>query len=83
MAWQQAAGQRGAGGGSGGSSDGSGAAGEGAEEAEGLAWAARHLAAAAQPLYSRLFVPISQQPGGIKFLVDLRADLLDCVQQAR
>lgn len=38
--------------------------------------AAERLAGAATPLYARLFVPISQQPGGIKFLVDLRAELL-------
>jgi hypothetical protein len=41
-----------------------------------LAKAAERLAAAATPLYSRLWVPLSQQPGGIKFLSDMRADLL-------
>lgn len=43
---------------------------------EPLLKAAAALAAAATPRYARLFVPLSQQPGGIKFLVDMRADLL-------
>ncbi len=43
---------------------------------EPLVKAAAALAAAATPRYARLFVPLSQQPGGIKFLVDVRADLL-------
>ncbi len=46
------------------------------EEAEALGKAARRLSAASQPLYTRLFVPISQQECGSKFLVDMRADLL-------
>ena len=48
----------------------------GAAAAEPLLKAAAQLAGAATPLYSRLFVPMSQQPGGIKFLVDMRAELL-------
>ncbi|KAL4451334.1 hypothetical protein ABPG77_009406 [Micractinium sp. CCAP 211/92] len=43
--------------------------------------AAERLAGAATPLYARLFVPISQQPGGIKFLVDLRAELLQAIRE--
>ena len=38
--------------------------------------AAAQLCEAASPLYARLFVPLSQQAGGIKLLVDMRADLL-------
>jgi hypothetical protein len=48
----------------------------GAAAAEPLLKAAAQLAGAATPLYSRLFVPMSQQPGGIKFLVDMRAQLM-------
>lgn len=72
---QQAAG---GGGGVSGSSAGS-SAGPGNVAAPGqepLLKAAAQLAAAATPLYSRLFVPLSQQKGGIKFLADMRADLL-------
>ncbi|KAI7836009.1 hypothetical protein COHA_010093 [Chlorella ohadii] len=48
---------------------------------EPLVKAAAALAAAATPRYARLFVPLSQQPGGIKFLVDMRADLLQAIQE--
>ncbi|KAG2437200.1 hypothetical protein HXX76_005864 [Chlamydomonas incerta] len=44
--------------------------------------AADRLASAATPLYSQLFVPISQAPDGMKFLVDMRADLMDVVAAA-
>ncbi|KAK9816452.1 hypothetical protein WJX72_000493 [[Myrmecia] bisecta] len=40
---------------------------------------ADRLQQACQPLYSSLFTPISNQPGGIKFLLDLRADVLDAI----
>eukprot|EP00887_Chlorella_sp_A99_P007327 scaffold2.g7327.t1 len=49
------------------------------ERAAQLGRAADRLANACQPLFSLLFVPISQQPAGIKFLVDLRADLLSFI----
>ena len=35
-----------------------------------------------QPLYSRLWAPLAQQADGISFLVNLRADLLDCIATA-
>ncbi|KAG2495872.1 hypothetical protein HYH03_006110 [Edaphochlamys debaryana] len=38
--------------------------------------AADRLASAARPLYAQLFAPISQAPGGMKFLVDMRAELM-------
>ena len=38
--------------------------------------AAAQLSAAATPLYTRLLSPLSQQLGGIKFLVDMRGELL-------
>ena len=38
--------------------------------------AARGLGQASQSLFSRLLVPLGQQPGGIKAVIDLRADLL-------
>ncbi|KAG2441342.1 hypothetical protein HYH02_009935 [Chlamydomonas schloesseri] len=44
--------------------------------------AADRLASAATPLYSQLFVPISQAPDGMKFLVDMRADLMAVVAAA-
>jgi hypothetical protein len=47
-----------------------------APEQEQLLKAAAQLSAAASPLYGRLFVPLSQQPGGIQFLAGMRADLL-------
>lgn len=79
-AWQQAAAAVAAGAGSGGGAGaGPGAAGE--QAADALGRAAQRLAAASQPLYSRLFVPVSQQPAGIKFLADLRTDLLECVRR--
>ncbi|EFN50856.1 hypothetical protein CHLNCDRAFT_141775 [Chlorella variabilis] len=43
--------------------------------------AAAQLSAAATPLYTRLLSPLSQQPGGIKFLVDMRGELLQAIQE--
>ncbi|GAB4820277.1 hypothetical protein N2152v2_007323 [Parachlorella kessleri] len=51
------------------------------QAAEAVSRSAQRLAAASQPLYSRLFLPISQQHCGIKFLVDLRADLQECIRR--
>ena len=48
---------------------------------EGLHHAADRLWQAAQPLYSRLWVPLSQQEDGITFLVRLRGDLLHCLAE--
>ncbi|GIL95027.1 hypothetical protein Vretimale_1142, partial [Volvox reticuliferus] len=39
--------------------------------------AADRISSACRPLYTQLFLPISQAPQGMKCLVDLRADLLD------
>jgi hypothetical protein len=37
---------------------------------------AERLSAAAQPLYLQLLLPVSQHREGIRFLVNMRADLL-------
>ncbi|GLC41388.1 hypothetical protein PLESTB_001017000 [Pleodorina starrii] len=44
--------------------------------------AADRIISACRPLYWQLFLPISQAPQGIKFLVDLRADLLQLAAEA-
>ncbi|PNH05568.1 Malonyl-CoA decarboxylase, mitochondrial [Tetrabaena socialis] len=43
--------------------------------------AAERLGSATRPLYTMLFVPVSQAPDGMKFLVDMRADLLQLAAQ--
>ena len=42
---------------------------------------AERLSAACQPLYLQLLLPVSQHRAGIKFLVDLRADLLALLKE--
>ncbi|BDA42669.1 Malonyl-CoA decarboxylase, mitochondrial [Coccomyxa sp. Obi] len=44
--------------------------------------AAERVRQASLPLYTMLFVPISNQPKGLKFLVDLRADVLEAAKDA-
>ncbi|KXZ42130.1 hypothetical protein GPECTOR_198g346 [Gonium pectorale] len=43
--------------------------------------AADRLSSSCQPLYTQLFLPISQAPEGMKFLVDMRSDLLTLAAQ--
>lgn len=40
------------------------------------------LQEASQPLYTNLFLPFSNQPNGIKFLVNMRADVRKAVKQS-
>lgn len=41
---------------------------------------AERLTAAAQPLYLQLLLPASQHKEGIRFLVNMRADLLELLR---
>ncbi|GIL63503.1 hypothetical protein Vafri_17549 [Volvox africanus] len=63
---------------SGGSSSSRGGSGGGGIEvsSDALFRAADRISSACRPLYTQLFLPISQAPQGMKCLVDLRADLL-------
>ncbi|GFH09125.1 malonyl-CoA decarboxylase, mitochondrial [Haematococcus lacustris] len=58
-----------------------GQGGGGAAEAERLSKAADRLAAAARPLYCHLLLPVSKEPGGIRFLTQLRADVLQLLRR--
>ncbi|KAJ9529810.1 hypothetical protein QJQ45_022240 [Haematococcus lacustris] len=64
-----------------GSSRVGGQGGGGAAEAERLSKAADRLAAAARPLYCHLLLPVSKEPGGIRFLTQLRADVLQLLRR--